>query len=351
MTKEFYNGKRVFVTGHTGFKGSYLIEMLSSLGAKVCGYALKPEEKSIYNALKTDIESVYGDIRDYDLLENSVRTFAPDIILHLAAQPLVLDSYENPRYTYDVNVMGTVNILECARNSKSVKCLVNVTTDKVYKNREWIHGYRENDELNGYDPYSNSKSCSDIVTDSYRKSFFSDKSIAVSTARAGNVIGAGDFSKNRIIPDCVQAQKEGKRLMLRNGSSVRPYQHVLDCLCGYLELAERSYKDNGLQGAYNFGPDIESCVTTKDLATLFAKSVCARGKKFEFDCAPVNKNAPHEANFLRLDASKARQLLNWSPKYDIAQAVDLTVDAALVPYDKLADAVRKQIQGYLFGGK
>ncbi len=236
--KEFYRNKRVFITGHTGFKGSWLCEVLLNFGANVGGYALPPAEgENLFDLLKLSgrITHNTGDIRDRAKLIDAVKAFQPEIIIHMAAQPLVLASYQSPAYTYEVNVMGTVNILEAVRQCSSVKSFLNVTTDKVYLNREWVYGYRENEELCGYDPYSNSKSCSELATYSYRHSFFNaPDSPAISTARSGNVIGGGDFAENRIIPDCMRSALKGKDILLRNPGSVRPYQHVLECLNGYL---------------------------------------------------------------------------------------------------------------------
>ena len=276
--KNFYKNKRVFITGHTGFKGSWLCEILQTFGAEVGGYALEPNTTpnlfGILNLSDRIAGHFTGDVRDSEALKSAVKSFMPEIVIHMAAQPLVLESYRNPAYTYEVNVMGTVNILEAVRECKSVKSFLNVTTDKVYFNREWIYGYRENERLCGYDPYSNSKSCSELVTYSYRNSFFADSdSPAISTARSGNVIGGGDFSANRIIPDCMRSVLNGEDIVLRNPYSVRPYQHVLECLNGYLLLAMKQYQDKKTyEGSYNFGPDEDSCVTTQKLVDLFRKN-------------------------------------------------------------------------------
>ena len=231
LDKEFYKGKRVLVTGHTGFKGTWMCQMLVNMGAEVTGYSLGPSTKqNLFEMinLESRMNSVIGDVRDYSNLLKTFEDFKPEIVFHLAAQPIVRDSYKDPKNTYETNVMGTVNILECIRNTNSVISFVNITTDKVYKNREWEWGYRENEELNGYDPYSNSKSCSELVTSSYVSSFFCGSDIpAISTARAGNVIGGGDFANDRIIPDCIRAMEEGKKIVVRNPYSTRPYQHVL----------------------------------------------------------------------------------------------------------------------------
>ncbi|MBQ7217114.1 MAG: CDP-glucose 4,6-dehydratase [Synergistaceae bacterium] len=326
VIKNFYRNKRVFITGHTGFKGSWLCEVLLNLGAEVGGYALSPEKDTpnlfgILNLSGRITSHFTGDIRDSESLKSAVKSFMPEIVIHMAAQPLVLESYRNPAYTYEVNVMGTVNILEAVRECKSVKSFVNVTTDKVYLNREWVYGYRENERLCGYDPYSNSKSCSELVTYSYRNSFFGDSdSPAISTARSGNVIGGGDFALNRIIPDCMRSVLNGEDIVLRNPYSVRPYQHVLECLNGYLLLAMKQYQDKAAyEGSYNFGPDENSCVTTQTLAELFCE---AYGGKIRTVIQDSQTPKPHEANMLKLDCSKSKAVLGWRPEWRISQAVE-----------------------------
>lgn len=250
---EFYKAKRVFITGHTGFKGSWLCRLLMNAGAEVTGYALlPPTDPALFEIAKVDkdVNSVIGDIRDYSSLKTIFEKAKPEIVIHLAAQPIVRDGYKNPLYTYETNVMGTVNILECIRNSNCVRSFLNVTTDKVYRNREWEWGYRENEELNGYDPYSNSKSCSELVTSSYKNSFFNDGRVSISTARAGNVIGGGDFANDRIIPDCVRTAIKKKKIVVRNPYSIRPYQHVLEPLYAYLMIAGEQYMDQEYAGCY-----------------------------------------------------------------------------------------------------
>lgn len=269
---EFYNGKRVFITGHTGFKGSWLCKILVNSGAVVTGYSLEPPTTpSLFEIanIGESITSIIGDIRDYNSLKKAFDEARPEIVLHLAAQPIVRESYKNPAYTYETNVMGTVNILECVRNSDCVKSFLNVTTDKVYFNKEWAWGYRENEELDGFDPYSNSKSCSELVTHSYKNSFFADGKIAISTARAGNVIGGGDFASDRIIPDCVRAASENRDIIVRNPYSTRPYQHVLEPLFAYLTITEKQYNNAKFSGWYNVGPEECDCVTTGELVDLF----------------------------------------------------------------------------------
>lgn len=340
--RTFYRNKTVLVTGHTGFKGSWLTRILVNLGAKVIGYSLDaPTNPSLYKLadLENCATSIIGDVRNYDKLLSVFQKFQPEIVIHLAAQPLVLDSYKDPKYTYETNVMGTVNLMECIRNTSSVKSVLNVTTDKVYKNKEWCWGYREDEMLDGYDPYSNSKSCSELVTHSYVNSFFKDctaRTVVVSTARAGNVIGGGDFSENRIIPDCVRAVENNQEMIVRNPDSTRPYQHVLEPLFAYLMIVACQYKDHYLQGYYNVGPDDKDCVTTRELVELF-KEQWNKNKdsstKFRW-CDRSDPNAPHEANFLKLDCSKIKYLFKWKPVFGIIDAVRLVCDFTQVYLDK-----------------
>ena len=320
----FYKGKKVFVTGHTGFKGSWLCKILANAGAEVMGYSLEPiTNPSLFEIadIENDVTSVIGDIRDYDALKEAFESFKPEIVLHLAAQPLVRESYTDPAYTYETNVMGTVNILECVRNNSYVKSFLNVTTDKVYLNKEWEWGYRENEELDGFDPYSNSKSCSELVTHSYKRSFFDNTDTAISTARAGNVIGGGDFSKDRIIPDCVNAAIEKKDIIVRNPFSTRPYQHVLEPLFAYLMIAAAQYEDINYQGYYNVGPDDRDCFQTGALVDLFVKHWSGGLKWIEkYD------GGPHEANFLKLDCSKLKKTFDWKPVWDLDKAIEKVVE-------------------------
>lgn len=323
--KDFYKNKKVFITGHTGFKGTWLTRILLQFGTQITGYSLAPQTNpSLFELTGTDrnIDSIIGDVRDIEKLTIALQMTQPDIVFHLAAQPIVRFSYKKPVLTYETNVMGTVNILTAIKTTESVKSFVNVTTDKVYLNRERVEGYREDEELCGYDPYSNSKSCSELVTYSYRKSFFNDKDApAISTARSGNVIGGGDYAADRIVPDCIRAVEQGKQIILRNPKSTRPYQHVLECLRGYLILAQKQYEDKRLVGAYNFGPDDESCVTTGDLANLFCN---AWGDGATW-IAQTDEKAPHEATFLKLDNTKAKTLLSWIPQWNIKTAIEKTV--------------------------
>lgn len=343
----FYNGKKVLITGHTGFKGTWLCRLLLDAGAEVTGYSLEPPtEPSIFNLtdMGNQMHSVIGDIRDLDKLMEVFRETEPEIVLHLAAQPIVRESYKNPVYTYETNVMGTVNILECVRQTETVKSFLNVTTDKVYHNREWEWGYRENDPLDGFDPYSNSKSCSELVTHSYKNSFFGDRDTRISTARAGNVIGGGDFAADRIIPDCIRAAMEGKPVQVRNPHSTRPFQHVLEPLYAYLMIAALQYEDQKYEGYYNVGPGDEDCVTTGELVELFCEA-WGEGQTWENHFA----GGPHEANFLKLDCSRLRSVFEWKPAWGVRQAVEKTVEwtKAWQSGEDINLIMKKQIQGFL----
>lgn len=331
---EFYGGKRVLVTGHTGFKGSWMCRVLSLAGADVCGYALEPPTKpSLFElagiARDERVRSAVGDVRDYEHMRSVFEDFKPEIVIHMAAQPIVRESYKNPRYTFETNVMGTVNVCECVRLSREnacagyegVKSFVNVTTDKVYDNKERSEGgYREDEPLDGFDPYSNSKSCSELVTHSYVRSFLADAGIAVSTARAGNVIGGGDFAADRIIPDCVRAALDGRGIVVRNPYSIRPYQHVLEPVFAYLMLAKEQYGNSSLSGWYNVGPDDTDCVTTGELVNIFTSFW--QGTKWHVQ----GDGGPHEAGFLKLNCDKLKAALSWSPVWNIRTAVQKTVE-------------------------
>lgn len=325
-TLNFWKKKRVFVTGHTGFKGSWLCRILLQAGAEVTGYALPaPTEPNLFSLadLEKHMHSEIGDIRDLEHLQKTFNEAKPEIVLHLAAQPLVIEGYRDPVGTYSTNVMGTVHILECVRQSHTVRSFLNVTTDKVYHNNEWVWGYRENEPLDGFDPYSNSKSCSELVTHCYQNSYFADSDTAVSTARAGNVIGGGDFAENRIIPDCIRAAEKGEPIFVRNPYSVRPYQHVLEPLFAYLMICEKQYEDKKYAGYYNVGPGESDCVTTGELADLFC-AAWGNGQTWK----NVSTEGPHEAAFLKLDCSKLRSTFGWRSKWDIRQAVEKTVEWA-----------------------
>ena len=308
----FYQGKKVFVTGHTGFKGSWLCRMLAGAGASVTGFSLEPPtEPSLFRiaGIENDVRSVIGDVRDMAALKAAFDEAQPEIVLHLAAQPIVRESYRNPAYTYETNVMGTVHLLECVRNSSTVRSFLNVTTDKVYRNREWPWGYRENDELDGFDPYSNSKSCSELVTHSYRNSFFADGRVAVSTA------------SDRIIPDCIRAAEKGEPIAVRNPYSTRPYQHVLEPLYAYLMIAARQMQDGRCAGYYNVGPDDADCFQTGALVELFVRH-WGEGMKW----IDRSDGGPHEAGFLKLDCSLLKSTFGWKPRWNLETAVAMTVE-------------------------
>lgn len=356
---KFYKGKKVFVTGHTGFKGSWLCKMLSNAGALVTGYSLEPPTTpSLFEIAEIahDIHSVIDDIRDYAVLKKAFDEVQPEIVLHLAAQPIVRDSYKDPVYTYETNVMGTVNILECVRNTSCVKSFLNVTTDKVYLNKEWDWGYRENEELDGYDPYSNSKSCSELVTHSYKRSFFTDKDgqsiVPISTVRAGNVIGGGDFANDRIIPDSICAALKHEDIVVRNPFSIRPYQHVLEPLYVYLVIAMKQYEDNKYADYYNVGPDDVDCFQTGTLVDLFChkwnEAIC--GESIE-PVKWINKydGGPHETNFLKLDCSKLKSTFGWSPRWNLDEAMDKIVEwsKCWLSGDDVRACMDKQIADFL----
>ena len=347
----FYHGKKVFVTGHTGFKGSWLCTMLANTGAEVTGYALEPPTSpSLFEIaeIEKDICSVIGDVRNLKSLKKAFDEAQPEIVLHLAAQPIVRDSYKDPVYTYETNVMGTVNILECVRHSKCVKSFLNVTTDKVYLNKEWAWGYRENEELDGFDPYSNSKSCSELVTHSYKNSFFTGKDgsmiVPISTARAGNVIGGGDFANDRIIPDCIRAVVKQEEIVVRNPYSTRPYQHVLEPLYAYLMIAANQYEDSSYAGWYNVGPDEADCLCTGALVDLFVEKWGDNIRWIErFD------GGPHEANFLKLDCSKLKSTFGWKPHWNMETAIEKTVEWSKCwnSGGDIRECMNKQIEEFL----
>ena len=346
MDKLFYDGKRILITGHTGFKGSWMCKLLIMAGAKVTGYALEsPTDPSLFELCRIadGMNSVVGDIRDLDHLKKVFAEVQPEIVLHLAAQPIVRDSYKDPVYTYETNVMGTVNICECVRLHPCVKSFLNVTTDKVYENKEWEWGYRENEPLDGYDPYSNSKSCSELVTHSYINSFYRDMEVAVSTARAGNVIGGGDFANDRIVPDCVRAASKKQDIIVRNPHSTRPYQHVLEPLAIYLTIAKAQYENKKYAGFYNVGSDDRDCVTTGQLVDLFCK-------KWGENLKWINQydGGPHEANFLKLDCSKIKRVFGWNPRWGVEQAIEKTVEwsKAYLNGQNVCECMDKQIKEF-----
>ena len=353
MDLSFYKGKKVLVTGHTGFKGSWLVRMLVGAGAEVCGYALEPPTDPSLFALTGDaarIRHEIGDIRDYEHLSAVFAEFRPEIVIHMAAQPLVRESYREPRLTYETNVMGTVNVCECVRHCPSVRSFLNVTTDKVYRNLEQDTGYRENDVLDGYDPYSNSKSCSELVTAAYVRSFFTEEAmaaqaaetkesaacarvLAVSTARAGNVIGGGDFAKDRLIPDCIRAVCAGEEIAVRNPHSVRPYQHVLDPLYAYLLICEKQWEKPSLAGHYNIGPDDADCLTTGEMADLFCEiwnRDSVGGSAGAFPRAAWKDLSGglsfHESGLLKLDSTLVAETFGRRPVWNTRTAVEKIVE-------------------------
>lgn len=344
---DFYRGRRVLVTGHTGFKGSWLCHILSGLGADVAGYSRGTRrEYSLYDIadIGDDVSrSYFGDVRDRPALMEAFGGFEPEVVLHLAAQPIVREGYRDPVSTYETNVMGTLNVLEAVRSCGSVGSVLNVTTDKVYLNREWVWGYREEDPLDGYDPYSNSKSCSELVTHCYSKSFFCD-GVSVSTARAGNVIGGGDFSKDRIVPDCVRAALSHREIEVRNPRSVRPYQHVLEPLFAYLMIAAAQHGDKAAEGSYNVGPDDGDCLETGRLVDLFVEEW---GEGVRWACR--QDGGPHEANYLKLDCSKLKSTFGWRPRWDLGRAVAKTVEWSKCWRDggDVRSCMDRQIKEYL----
>lgn len=321
---DFYRNKKVFVTGCTGFKGSWLCAMLVELGAKVTGYGLEPDtsDNSLFNllSLHENIDYICGDIKNQQALQAALQTQEFDLVFHLAAQSLVWQSYDQPEDTFNVNVMGTVNLLEAIRHSLSIKSVVNITTDKCYANQESVWPYRENDSLGGFDPYSASKACSEIVTASYRQSFYAARKIGLASARAGNVIGGGDFSKNRIIPDIARSLLSTENISIRNPLSVRPWQHVLDVLNGYLLLGKKLFSDEKqFSEAFNFAPVERKDVTVHELSTMFLDIIGKNQSSIKIDGQPV-----HETKILKLDPSKAIAELGWWPKFDVNTAINKT---------------------------
>ncbi len=344
---QFYRGKRVLLTGHTGFKGTWMTVFLLNLGAEVIGYSSCSKEnlRLFYLCgVKDRITHIQGDVRDLEHLLSVFKAYQPEVVVHMAAQPIVRDSYRDPVGTYETNVMGTVNVCEAVRQTASVRSFLNVTTDKVYENKEWEWGYRENEPLDGYDPYSNSKSCSELVTHSYKNSFFTDGRVAVSTARAGNVIGGGDFANDRIIPDCVRAAIKGEDIIVRNPYSTRPYQHVLEPVYAYLTIAAKQYENPLYASWYNVGPDDRDCFQTGALVDLFVRQW---GEGLHW----VNKSVggPHEANFLKLDCSKLKSVFGWRPRWDLETAVEKTVEwtKAWVAGQDVRAVMDRQIQSFL----
>lgn len=343
----FYKDKKVLVTGHTGFKGSWMSVALVNTGAKVIGYSsCSKKDVRLFELcnIKNQITHIKGDVRDLTHLCEVFQTYQPEIVIHMAAQPIVRDSYKDPLLTYSTNVMGTVNVCEAVRRTPSVKSFLNVTTDKVYENKEWEWGYRENEPLDGYDPYSNSKSCSELVTHSYRSSFFQDGRVAVSTARAGNVIGGGDFANDRIIPDCVRAAIKKEDIIVRNPNSIRPYQHVLEPVYAYLMIAAMQYSNSRYAAWYNVGPDDRDCFQTGALVELFVK-YWGDGLKW----IAIPDGGPHEANFLKLDCSKLKNTFGWKPCWNLDTAVSKVVEWSKTWQEgkNVRSVMDRQIQEYI----
>ncbi len=329
MEKNIYRGRKVFITGITGFKGSWLAAWLRRLGADVSGYALPPPTSpSHFALLALDVDFTEGDIRDADKLAQTMERVQPEIVFHLAAQPLVRLSYQDPVNTFSTNVMGCINVFEACRKSSSVRAIVNVTSDKCYENREWVWGYRESDPMGGYDPYSASKGCAELVTASYRNSFFNPAeygtthNVLLASARAGNVIGGGDWAADRLVPDIMKAVGESREVVIRNPASIRPWQHVLEPLSGYLLLGAKLLQGRPeFAAAWNFGPADDSAVTVEELVVQIRKSWCNTEYRIEGE-----RNAPHEAGWLKLDCSKARALLHWQPVWNLEQTIAATVN-------------------------
>lgn len=349
----FWKGKKIFITGHTGFKGAWLSTWLYELGAKVTGFALEaPTKPSLFELIKLEnkIHSIIGDIRDTKAITSAIRQSKAEIIFHLAAQPLVLESYEDPVGTYETNVMGTVNVLEGIRQTPSIKAAVMITTDKCYENKEWLWGYREVDRLGGFDPYSASKACAEQVISSYRNSFFpagdsAKHGVAIASARAGNVIGGGDFAKNRLIPDCLRSLQAEEIIYVRRPGSIRPWQHVLEALSGYLLLAQHLFHDGvRFAEAWNFGPD-EADAKPVSWILNEVNNLAAGKLKVQIE----ENHSLHEAGYLKLDTSKARTLLSWSPKWNLSQALRSIMDwhSAFTSGGDLWTTTTQQISEYV----
>ena len=345
----FWKDRKVFITGHTGFKGGWLSHWLKNLGAHVSGYALPPNvDQSFYT--QTSVKhsllcNTFSDIRHLENFKKSMQEAQPSIVIHLAAQPLVIDSYSNPIDTYSTNIMGVVNMFEAVRSCSSVKAVLNITTDKCYENKEQLEGYQETDPMGGHDPYSASKGCSELVTASYRKSFFNDSGVAIASARAGNVIGGGDWAKNRIIPDAMNAFANSEKLLIRNPNSIRPWQHVLEPLFGYLMLCQQLINNpKAFSGAWNFGPNQESTQPVSVLADIIVDS-WGGNAEWRHD----NGEHPHEANYLKLDCSKAKNILKWKPIWTLDQALVETVKwyKAFYNNENMSIFTLKQIEKYI----
>jgi CDP-glucose 4,6-dehydratase len=346
--KNFYNGKNVLITGHTGFKGAWMSELLLNWGANVSGFSIDPPtEINLFSLLDLDerMDSYKVDIRNFNVLEEKFNEVDPEIVIHLAAQPIVLEGYKNPLLTYETNTLGTVNICECIRKSDSVKSFINVTTDKVYENVNKLEGYLEDEKLNGYDPYSNSKSCSDLITQSYFKSFFKDLGIAASTARSGNVMGGGDFAEDRIIPDCVRAALSHEDIIMRNPHSIRPYQFILDALNAYLMIIKKQYEDISYASSYNVGPTDDKCSRTGDLVDIFCEKW---GDGLKWTLHESAETDPFESPVLINDSTKLKERINWEPKYDMNTTIEKIVEWTKVyaSGEDIIACVNKQINEF-----
>lgn len=341
---DFYNKKRVLITGDTGFKGSWLSKIMCMAGAEVYGFSNGyTESPSLYELIQLEnkMTHIQGDVRNLDEVKKAFDIAKPEIVFHLAAQAIVRKSYINPVYTYETNVIGTLNVLECIRLSNTVKSFVNITTDKVYFNDERKEGFKEEDMLNGIEPYSNSKSCSELVTSSYKKSFFKDRKIGISTVRAGNVLGGGDYAKDRIIPDCVRAVKAEKKIHIRTPNSVRPYQHVLDALGAYMLVAKMQYIDASNGGEYNVGPNTDNVVMTNKVVDMF----CTKwGNNASWEC--TKDSGPYESNFLSLNCEKIKKKFNWSPKWNIEKTIDKVVEFEKCDKKDYEKCMEKQIREF-----
>lgn len=349
LFNDIYSGKKVLITGHTGFKGSWLNLWLNMLGAKTCGVSLPPDSSpNHFELLKPSGQSHFIDIRDREKLNELIVNFRPDIVFHLAAQPLVRRSYENPVETYETNVMGTLNVLEACRKTNDVKAIIIATTDKVYENKEWVWGYRENDPVGGYDPYSSSKGCAEILISSYRNSFFNlneygkSHNALLGSCRAGNVIGGGDWAEDRLLPDAIRSTVMGKTTEIRNPLAIRPWQHVLDPLRGYLLLGQKLLERNvDFAQAWNFGPDDESNLPVKDVM----EEMKLNWNQIKYE-VKRNEKQPHEANILKLDCSKAKTKLGWTPVWGIKESVKATCDWYRNFYDEKQLITEKQITDF-----
>jgi CDP-glucose 4,6-dehydratase len=357
LFRNFYKGRKVLITGHTGFKGSWLSVLLSWLGADVYGYALEPNTiPSLYQLADVDhlVSSTIGDVRDYNFLLKTLKRIQPEVIIHMAAQPLVRESYRNPRETYEINVMGTVNLLDAVRQLESVKAVLNVTTDKCYENKEWHWGYRENEPMGGYDPYSNSKGCSELVTSSFRDSYFNAKDynlhgVAIASARAGNVLGGGDWAGDRLIPDFIRAIIRGEKLKIRSPYAIRPWQHVLEPLSGYLMLCEKlCSRGPDFASGWNFGANDNDAKNVEWVTNKICE-LWGQDASYEVDSSPQ----PHEANYLKLDCSKAKVLLEWEPLWNVETTLEMIVSwyKEYLNNTNMREATLNQIEQYFVRNK